>query len=560
MKSDDQANGNTNEKGNKAKKTNPATSAHVVAFASRLLKQPVEQPNPDLPPFDPPTGPRLLTVTIDQIQPYDRNPRQAPNPKYADIKASVRTMGLQEPPAITARPGADHYIIRRGGNTRLQILKELWEETGDPRFYQIECRYEPYDGEVALLAGHMVENEQRGNMLFIERAEAAVNLRQAFAQEDGVDPESFPLRDLAERISATGWTVHYANLSPMLYAVERLLPHMPAAFWDAGMGRPAVKQIRKLHEAAIQLWGIRGNGDGYVEVVFSEALASAGTDEYRFPDLMEDLVAGLDKALVAMGSSRPTCGIIEQELDNYMRGIPPLRYKTAEELGPIVGREERLKREARARGKVAQAAAQGNAPSAPAASDEPDHPQGGASNGDDTAQPQETGLSDAVVMALTEEAVMARVHRLVGGLIAGRPFEAAIKLIDRFPFYTPVKINDTVYEAPIQRHPETGVGNPHHLLASGLLAELLLLFSAVRFEEPDANPAHEAGTLRSLLQMACRNQPAAYLEQRLALLRLAINPGPDERLDAAGALADLQMLEQLLTAAQRARVAAHHGQ
>jgi ParB family protein of integrating conjugative element (PFGI_1 class) len=59
------------------------------------------------------------------------------NPAYEDIKASIRERGLDAPPAITRRPGEPHYIIRNGGNTRLAILRELWSETKDERFFRI---------------------------------------------------------------------------------------------------------------------------------------------------------------------------------------------------------------------------------------------------------------------------------------------------------------------------------------------------------------------------------------------------------------------------------------
>ena len=70
-----------------------------------------------------------MVVTLDQLHPYDLNPRVTRNPRYDDIKASIRERGLDAPPAITRRPGESHYIIRNGGNTRLAILHELWSET-----------------------------------------------------------------------------------------------------------------------------------------------------------------------------------------------------------------------------------------------------------------------------------------------------------------------------------------------------------------------------------------------------------------------------------------------
>lgn len=66
-----------------------------------------------------------VIVTLDQLKPYDLNPRVTRNPKYEEIKASIRQRGLDAPPSITRRPGETHYRVRNGGNTRLAILREL---------------------------------------------------------------------------------------------------------------------------------------------------------------------------------------------------------------------------------------------------------------------------------------------------------------------------------------------------------------------------------------------------------------------------------------------------
>lgn len=41
-------------------------------------------------------------------------------------------------------PSQDAYVILDGGNTRLQILKELYQETGDKKFYYINCIFSPW--------------------------------------------------------------------------------------------------------------------------------------------------------------------------------------------------------------------------------------------------------------------------------------------------------------------------------------------------------------------------------------------------------------------------------
>ena len=66
-------------------------------------------------------------IEIARIQPYERNPRHTRNPEYDRIKDSIRSNGLDQPLVITQRPGATDFIVHAGGNTRMMILKELFD-------------------------------------------------------------------------------------------------------------------------------------------------------------------------------------------------------------------------------------------------------------------------------------------------------------------------------------------------------------------------------------------------------------------------------------------------
>ena len=81
---------------------------------------------------------RGLEVDIARIQPYEHNPRHSPNPEYDRIRDSIRNQGMDQPLVITQRPGATDYIVHAGGNTRLLILKKLYEETGDTRYARVQ--------------------------------------------------------------------------------------------------------------------------------------------------------------------------------------------------------------------------------------------------------------------------------------------------------------------------------------------------------------------------------------------------------------------------------------
>ena len=195
-----------------------------------------------------PAAAMTVKVKIDDIQPYDQNPRRAENEKYEEIRDSIRDIGLQQQISITKRPTDEHYIVRSGGNTRLKALKELYAETGEERFGQIECRFVPYSNELELLSLHVMENEQRSAMLFIDISMAARNFRTMFEKEQG---QAISLRKLAIEMKQRGWSINHQHLTYHMYATE-IVDELPIAF-SQGLSRRIVIDIKKL-ENCVRQW------------------------------------------------------------------------------------------------------------------------------------------------------------------------------------------------------------------------------------------------------------------------------------------------------------------
>ena len=192
---------------------------------------------------------RVLDVR--EIALYDHNPRQSANPKFDVIKASIRAQGMDQPLVVTQRPGETGYMIGAGGNTRLKILQALYEETGEARFREVSCIYRPWTGEVDVLLAHLRENDLRGDLAFLDRALAVTALKGLIQEEQGGDRVT--QTQLAEALSDRGYALSQGLISQMVYAVERLLPVLPAAL-EGGMGRPQVERIRQLERAVRALW------------------------------------------------------------------------------------------------------------------------------------------------------------------------------------------------------------------------------------------------------------------------------------------------------------------
>lgn len=192
-----------------------------------------------------------ITLPIAQLRAYEKNPRQGDNPEYARIKASIRAYGLDQPLIVTQRPDQSDYVLHTGGNTRLKVLQELSQETGERRFAEAPCLVRPWTGEVDVLLAHLRENDLRGALTFIDKAQAVDQARRFLEASD--DHTRVTQTALTEALRARGYAVSPALVCQMAYAVERLLPVIPQAL-HGGMGRPQIERIRQLERAARALW------------------------------------------------------------------------------------------------------------------------------------------------------------------------------------------------------------------------------------------------------------------------------------------------------------------
>jgi ParB family protein of integrating conjugative element (PFGI_1 class) len=160
-----------------------------------------------------------IELGIEEIRPYEHNPRRAKNAKFEDIKESIRASGLRTPITVTQRPGEAHYIVEAGGNTRLLALRQLWAETKNLRFRRLQVLYRPWHSERHVLTAHLIENEQRGDMSFWDRATGIVALKARLEAEQG---RVLTIRPLEDALHGLGLAVNTATLALYLYATDRL--------------------------------------------------------------------------------------------------------------------------------------------------------------------------------------------------------------------------------------------------------------------------------------------------------------------------------------------------
>lgn len=238
-----------------------------------------------------------MTIKLEQLRPYDNNPRINRNPKYDEIKESIRARGLDHPPAITRRPGEEFFIIRDGGNTRLAVLNELWTETKEERFHTLHVLFRPWESEINALTGHLAENDTRGDLSFIERALGIEKARSYYEQETG---EPLSQRELARRLKANGYPISNSHISRMQDAIKYLLPTIPQLLY-AGLGVDQATRLISLRKSAQAVWEKHQSFDLIhdFDTVFLETLSlfDDPTEPLKHQRVLDELIGQMSDAL-----------------------------------------------------------------------------------------------------------------------------------------------------------------------------------------------------------------------------------------------------------------------
>ncbi|UJD87638.1 hypothetical protein FS594_01840 [Rahnella aquatilis] len=245
-----------------------------------------------------PLGEMPMVLTLDQLRPNPDNPRKSRNPRFDDIKTSIRSRGLDSIPKVTRDPeGDDVYIFSDGGNTRYQILCELWQETGEDCFYRIQTIVKPWPGRLKCVIGHLAENEVRGDLTFIDKAFGIHNARTIWEEQLG---RSVTLRELSDLLNQEGYPIHNSSISRMEDTLKYLYPHMPDLL-NSGLSRGQVVPLLTLRSVAEKTWSQYSTG---VELtycyddVFSVTCSGFNNpDLYSFEMFRDEFIGELLKAL-----------------------------------------------------------------------------------------------------------------------------------------------------------------------------------------------------------------------------------------------------------------------
>lgn len=274
-----------------------AKSLDTETVKGKLLQGAFMSKGPAMSQLSDPIADTPMVITLDQLRPYEHNPRLNRNPLFDQIKASILNRGLEAPPPITRRPGEEHYIIRNGGNTRLAILNELWAETRDERFLRIHCLFRPWPerGDIVALTGHLAENDMHGELTFVERALGIEQAREFYELETG---QPVSQRELARLLAADGYPVSQSHISRMQDTVQHLLPAIPALLY-AGLGKPQIEKLIALRRSAEKAWLQYASNSGIdFSTLFIDVLATFDDQpDFSYERFQDELIHQMQQPL-----------------------------------------------------------------------------------------------------------------------------------------------------------------------------------------------------------------------------------------------------------------------
>lgn len=192
----------------------------------------------------PPADTSFAVLPIDAIEPYRYNPRTGRNPRYHQIKESIRADGITNMLTVTRRDQHSKYTTYWGGNTRLMIAKELAAE-GDERFATLQVMVKAWPGDAQVIVAQLAENDNRGDISFWDRAQGVQQFRAEFEKESGQTLSAVALHDELKR---RGLNYGLRTLQNFVFSVTHLAP---IGRWLAARSvndviRPAYVSLRRL--------------------------------------------------------------------------------------------------------------------------------------------------------------------------------------------------------------------------------------------------------------------------------------------------------------------------
>lgn len=227
-------------------------------------------------------GTVIKKIDVREIDEYAFNPRRIKNNNFEEIKQSIKDIGLQQMFTVSINPKTNRYTITKGGNTRLKVFKELWNDTGNEDYLYIPCVVEEWDEETnktKVVISHLIENEARGELFLVDKAKALLDLELEFrAKIDGKkSPQTLRTFDhkktklFLEYLKDNGYSVGETSLLIFRFTATKLAGNLDY-YLEQGLGSPNIIKIRSVYNNAKKICVKNKKSEEDFEAKFKVAL------------------------------------------------------------------------------------------------------------------------------------------------------------------------------------------------------------------------------------------------------------------------------------------------
>ncbi|MYD46421.1 MAG: hypothetical protein F4W92_08725 [Gammaproteobacteria bacterium] len=229
-------------------------------------------------------------IRLDQIQSLPYAIRESKQEDYERLYLSIKEEGLQQPFVVAQPPDSEHYTLIAGGNTRLEIIQRIHEESRGSRFHEIHCVVVSWPGICIAKISHLVTNDLVNEARFFERAEAI--LKFIDGNSDLPIDHTTSDREVSKFFTEHGFPLYRSTYAAMRYAVDFLNSHLPLSL-ACSFCTLDVKHIQRLENRLKTDWVAEGKTETEFNQLFIEVAQSCDHEDLNyetFRDLLTEQV------------------------------------------------------------------------------------------------------------------------------------------------------------------------------------------------------------------------------------------------------------------------------
>lgn len=218
-------------------------------------------------------------IPVDQIRLLPYIARETTSEDYEKLYQSIKSTGLQQPFVVAQPPDSEHYVLITGGNTRLEIVQRLHQESRGSQFHEVRCLVTFWPGTCAAKVRHLVTNSVVHSSSFMERAQAILNFIDG--NHDLPIDRNTSSRGVSKFFLEHGYPLYRTTYSAMRYAVDVLNEYLPLSLAST-LNTLDVKHIQRLENNLKRDWIVAGREEAEFNQLFAEIARSCDHEDLDF--------------------------------------------------------------------------------------------------------------------------------------------------------------------------------------------------------------------------------------------------------------------------------------